>query len=148
MVAGKTGRHTFVNWDQVLTQECAHHPALNPYAMPQNAGTRRDLADGFGAVSLDILKRTAMIPMDPEHGEDDLEALAHNIRLAASEIHAGALGPGEAYRTRTAPDLQKFDAPSGDQEMPATPVARGLGETEPDWTTARTVQLHTGGIIP
>ena len=77
MVAGKTGRHTFVNWDQVLTQEGAHHRALNPYRMPENARCRRDLPQGFGETSLGILNRTVMIPMDPDHGEDDLEALAH-----------------------------------------------------------------------
>ena len=110
VVAGKTGRHTFTNWDQVLTQEGAHHAALNPYALPANAGLRRDLAEGFGAVSLDILGRTVMIPMDPDHGEDDLEVLAHNIRLAAIEIDDGVLPAGQSYRAMGAPDLQKFDA--------------------------------------
>ncbi len=112
VVAGKTGRHTFTNWDQVLTQEGAHHAALNPYALPQNAGLRGAVPEGFGAASLDILKRTVMIPMDPDHGEDDLEALAHNIRLAAQEIDDGQLAAGQAYRAMAAPDLQKFDATS------------------------------------
>jgi dTDP-4-amino-4,6-dideoxygalactose transaminase len=110
VVAGKTGRHTFTNWDQVLTQEGAHHAALNPYSMPQNAGLRRDLPQGFGETSLDILARTVMIPMDPDHGEDDLDVLSHNIRLAAIEIDDGALPAGQAYREMGAPDLQKFDA--------------------------------------
>lgn len=110
IVAGKTGRHTFTNWDQVLTQEGAHHAALNPYTLPENAKTRRDLPDGFGAASLDILRRTVMIPMDPDHTEDDLETLAHNIRLAATEIGDGGLHAGQTYREMKAPDLQKFDA--------------------------------------
>lgn len=112
VVAGKTGRHTFVNWDQVLTQQGAHHDALNPYCLPQNAGTRRELPNGFGRVSLDVLNRTAMIPMDPDHSEDELEALAHNIRLAASEIDAGVSLPGRTYQKMKVPDLQKFDANS------------------------------------
>ena len=109
VVAGKTGRHTFINWDQVLTQEGAHHTALNPYTMPENAGLRRSLPDGFGAASLDILNRTVMIPMDPDHTEDDLDALAHNIRLAAMKIDDSAPA-GAAFREMKAPDLQKFDA--------------------------------------
>lgn len=112
VVGGKTGRHTFTNWDQVLTQEGAHHAALNPYTLPQNAQTRRDLPEGFGRTSLDILGRSVMIPMDPDHDEEDLEALAHNIRLAAMEINDGGLRPGQAYRDLKSPDLQKFDAPS------------------------------------
>ena len=110
VVAGKTGRHTFVNWDQVLTQEGAHHTALNPYGLPQNAGLRGVIPEGFGQISLDILGRSVMIPMDPDHDESDLEALAHNIRLAAAEIDDGHLRAGQAYRDLKAPDLQKFDA--------------------------------------
>lgn len=110
VVAGKTGRHTFVNWDQVLTQQGAHHVASNPYNLPQNARTRRDIPEGFGRRSLDILSRTVMIPMDPDHGQDDLEALSHNIRLAASEISTGDIGSGAGYRETGSPDLQKFDA--------------------------------------
>lgn len=110
VVAGKTGRHTYVNWDQVLTQEGAHHAALNPYTMPENATLRRDIPEGFGVTSLDILGRSVMIPMDPEHSEDDLERLAHNIRLAALEADGQSRGPGQVYREMRAPDLQKFDA--------------------------------------
>ncbi len=112
IVAGKTGRHSFFNWDQVLAQEGAHHVALNPYALPQNAQARRDLPDGFGQTSLDVLNRSVMIPMDPDHGESDLEAIAHNIRLSAAEIDHGGLRPGQAYRELGSPDLQKFDAQS------------------------------------
>ncbi len=112
VVAGRTGRHTFTNWDQVLTQEGAHHAALNPYALPQNSVLRRAIPDGFGQSSLDILGRTVMIPMDPDHGEDDLEALAHNIRLAATELDDGTLRSGQSYRDLKSPDLQKFDAQS------------------------------------
>lgn len=110
VVAGKTGRHTFTNWDQVLTQEGAHHAALNPYTLPENAHTRRSVSEDFGKTSLDILYRTVMIPMDPDHTEDELDALAHNIRLAASEIDGGTMHKGAGYRDLKAPDLQKFDA--------------------------------------
>jgi dTDP-4-amino-4,6-dideoxygalactose transaminase len=112
VVAGKTGRHTFVHWDQVLTQEGAHHAAMNPYKMPENADLRRDIPDGFGAASLDILNCTVMIPMDPDHDEDDLETLSHNIRLAALDVDGQSPAKGLSYREMKAPDLQKFDAPA------------------------------------
>jgi len=114
VVAGRTGRHTFVNWEQILTHEGAHHPSVDPYNLPQNAGTRRDIPEGFGARSLDILDRTVMVPMDPGHTEEDLEAIAHNIRLAATEVDGGSLRRGEGYREMKAPDLQKFDVPAGE----------------------------------
>jgi dTDP-4-amino-4,6-dideoxygalactose transaminase len=110
VVAGRTGRHTFTNWDQVLQHEGAHHVALNPYLMAENAGTRRDLPPGFGERSLSILSRTVMIPMHPGHGEDDLEAIAHNIRIAAAAIPDGRAAEAARLMSVAAPDLQKFDA--------------------------------------
>ena len=99
-MAGKTGRHTFVNWDQVLTREGAHHPAMNPYAMPENAGLRRDIPDGFGERSLRILERSVMIPMDPpDHTEDDLETLS-------AQHPAGGAGTGRPD-TCARPDLPR-----------------------------------------
>ena len=41
VVAGKTGRHNYTEWDQVLMGEGAAHPAMNPFTMPQNAECRR-----------------------------------------------------------------------------------------------------------
>ena len=41
VIAGKTGRHTYTEWDQVLMGMGAAHPAMNPYTMPANAGCRK-----------------------------------------------------------------------------------------------------------
>ena len=43
VIAGKTGRHTYTEWDQVLIGEGAAHPAMNPYLMPANAECRQQL---------------------------------------------------------------------------------------------------------
>ena len=40
VIAGKTGRHTYTEWDQVLIGAGAAHPAMNPYLMPANQGLR------------------------------------------------------------------------------------------------------------
>ena len=42
VIAGKTGRHTYTEWDQVLMGAGAAHPAMNPY---NHAGQRRLPAD-------------------------------------------------------------------------------------------------------
>ncbi len=108
VVAGKTGRHTFTNWDQILLQEGAHQASVNPYKMPENAKTRRDIPKGFGQRSLDILNRTVMIPMNPDHSDADLDAIIHNIRSVSAGTDMAKAG-GE-LRTVATPDLQKFDA--------------------------------------
>ena len=35
VIAGKTGRHNYTEWDQVLMGAGAAHPAMNPYNMPR-----------------------------------------------------------------------------------------------------------------
>ncbi len=99
MIAGKTGRHTFPQWDQVLQHEGAHHPALDPYRLPQNQGLRRDYPPDLGRRSLDILNRTVMIATHPLHSDAEIEDTIHNIDAAA---RAGArrrgAGRGRAAR--------------------------------------------------
>ena len=35
VVAGKTGRHNYTEWDQILMGAGAAHPAMNPFTMPE-----------------------------------------------------------------------------------------------------------------
>ena len=65
VIAGKTGRHTYTEWDQVLMGMGAAHPAMNPYNHPDNAGCRRHYDKDMCARSLEILNRTVMVPTDP-----------------------------------------------------------------------------------
>lgn len=113
VVAGKTGRHTFTQWDQVLMREGAHHPALNPYKLPENQGCRMSYAHDLGQRSLDILNRTVMIAMHPAHGDREIEDTVHNID-AAARVALGHASPEEVELRNAAPvDLQKFDSVSG-----------------------------------
>jgi dTDP-4-amino-4,6-dideoxygalactose transaminase len=110
MVAGKTGRHTFPQWDQVLMHEGAHHPALDPYRLPQNQGLRLAYPDDLGRRSLDILNRTVMVATHPLHSDAEIEDIIHNID-AAARVALGEAGADEVELRATAPvDLQKFDS--------------------------------------
>ena len=109
VVAGKTGRHNYVEWDQVLMGAGAAHPAMNPYNMPQNAECRRTYSKDMCARSLDILNRTVMVPTHPLHTKEDIENTIHNIGVAARVVLAG-LPIEEADLRDAAPiDPQKFD---------------------------------------
>ena len=83
VIAGKTGRHTYTEWDQILMHDGAAHAAMNPYAMEANKDCRKDYSKDMCQHSLDILNRTVMIPTDPEHGEAETEQLTRNIEAAA-----------------------------------------------------------------
>ena len=63
VIAGKTGRHTYTEWDQVLIGAGAAHPAMNPYLMPANAECRRTYSRDMCAGSLDD-------PRPHGHGSD------------------------------------------------------------------------------
>ena len=83
VIAGKTGRHTYTEWDQILMHDGAAHAAMNPYAMEANKDCRKDYSKDMCQHSLDILNRTVMIPTEPEHGEAETEQLTRNIEAAA-----------------------------------------------------------------
>lgn len=109
VVAGKTGRHNYTEWDQVLMGEGAAHPALNPFNMPQNAECRRTYSADMCARSLEILNRTVMIPTDPRHGAAEIDDIVHNIN-AAAHVALADLPAEQAEFRRTAPlEVQKFD---------------------------------------
>jgi dTDP-4-amino-4,6-dideoxygalactose transaminase len=109
VVAGKTGRHNYTEWDQVLMGAGAAHPAMNPFTMPQNAQCRRSYSKEMCARSLAILDRTVMVPTHPLHTNQDIEDTIHNIGMAARVALAG-MSVEEADFRRAAPvDVQKFD---------------------------------------
>jgi dTDP-4-amino-4,6-dideoxygalactose transaminase len=130
VIAGKTGRHTYTEWDQVLIGAGAAHPAMNPYLMPANAECRRTYARDMCARSLDILDRTVMVATHPQHGEAETDDIIHNIGVAARVALAGM--PLEAAELRDAApvDAQKFDiagrdGAGGDPETNAVGGERG-----------------------
>jgi dTDP-4-amino-4,6-dideoxygalactose transaminase len=110
VIAGKTGRHTFTQWDQVLMHEGAAHPALNPYTLPQNQGLRRTYPEGMCRESLEILNRTVMIATHPQHGPQEIEDIIHNIDAAARVALEDASLDDVQLRRAAPVDLQKFDA--------------------------------------
>ena len=133
VVAGKTGRHNYTEWDQVLMGEGAAHPAMNPFNMPQNAQCRRTYSKDMCARSLEILNRTVMIPTHPTHGPSEVEDIIHNIQ-AAAHVALAALSVEEANFRNNAPlEFQKYDL-SKSQRFPMRqcPVARRGGTENRD----------------
>jgi dTDP-4-amino-4,6-dideoxygalactose transaminase len=109
VIAGKTGRHNFTQWDQVLTHEGAHHPALNPYRLAENKDCRTDLPQGFGKRSLDIVNRTVMIGTHPLHSKQDIDNTIHNIGVAARVALEGIPAEKATLRKTQPLDMQKYD---------------------------------------
>ena len=115
VIAGKTGRHTYTEWDQVLIGAGAAHPAMNPYLMAANAPCRKSYSMDMCAASLEILNRTVMVPTNPEHTQAQISGIIHNIAIAA-RVALGGMNLDDA-ELRDVPeiDVQKFDAVSRDR---------------------------------
>jgi hypothetical protein len=109
VVAGKTGRHNYTEWDQVLMGAGAAHPDMNPYNMPANAACRRTYSKDMCARSLAILNRTVMVPTHPLHSQQDTDDILHNISVAARVVLAGMPLADADLRNATPVDPQKFD---------------------------------------
>lgn len=110
VVVGKTGRHTFNHWDQVLMREGAHHPDLNPYTLPANKGLRTTYPEGMCKDTLDIVNRTVMVATSPLHSEQEIDDMIHNIDQAARVALDHITVEDAVIRSTAAVDLQKFDS--------------------------------------
>jgi len=109
VIAGKTGRHTYTEWDQVLMGAGAAHPAMNPFNMPANVECRRSYSKDMCARSLEILNRTVMVPMHPLHTARDIDDIIHNIGVA-TRVALGGMPAREADIRNPQPiEEQKFD---------------------------------------
>lgn len=71
-----SGRHVYSNWDPMLEKQAGSHRALNPFLMPQNQGLRMDYTADIPN-TLDILRRTVFVHMNPDWTEEEaLEKIA------------------------------------------------------------------------
>ena len=113
VIAGRTGRHTYTEWDQVLMGVGAAHPAMNPYNHPDNAACRRAYSKDMCARSLDILNRTVMVPTNPLHSQEEIDAIIHNIDVAAKVVFGGLKAEEATILETAALDSQKFDMKAG-----------------------------------
>jgi dTDP-4-amino-4,6-dideoxygalactose transaminase len=109
VIAGRTGRHNYTEWDQVLMGAGAAHPAMNPFHMPANAECRRTYSKDMCSQSLEILNRTVMIATHPQHRDQDVEDIVHNIGEAARVVFAGMPKEDADIRNSKPIDAQKFD---------------------------------------
>ena len=110
VVAGKTGRHTYTQWDSVLAHEGAAHPALNPYNLPQNQGLRTDYSPDMCLNSLGILNRTVMVATSPLHTDAEIDDLIHNIDAAARVALEKMSSETVQLRDVAPVDKRKFDS--------------------------------------
>lgn len=85
-VCGKTGRHTYTEWDYILNHRAGHHPAMNPFTWEANKPCRKNYSPDMCAKSLEILNRTVMIGNNVGRTDADVDAQIAAIRAAAPAV--------------------------------------------------------------
>ena len=81
-IAAKTGRHTYNEWDPILQKRGAHHPALDPFKLPQNRRCRMNYSADMLPRSLDILNRTAMVGINLDRTNAQVQARIRELLAA------------------------------------------------------------------
>ena len=64
----------------------AHHPARNPFNLPENQGLRTDYDAGMCPRTLDILARTVYISLHPDWNEDKISQVIASCFQAAAKL--------------------------------------------------------------
>ena len=82
-IAGKTGRHNYTEWDQILLKEGSFHQSMNPFKLSQNKKCRMTYTKNMCKQSLEILNKTVMIPTDPKNSQKQINKKINNIKKAA-----------------------------------------------------------------
>ena len=78
------GKHLYTNWTPLLEHRVGHHPAMNPFLHPANKELRTEYSLEMCSRTLDILRRTVYISMNPNWTEDEISESIAVCRDAAS----------------------------------------------------------------
>lgn len=83
-----SGRHVYANWEAILNRQGGPTPAGNPFLHPANTATAPHYAKEMLPKTLAILKRTVLIPVNPDWTPAQCSAVAQAITAAAAGIAA------------------------------------------------------------
>lgn len=81
-----SGRHVYTNWEPIMNKRGACHPAMDPFKLPANQGLNFNYSDDMCPTTLDVLKRTVCISMNPDWTEEEIQRKIDNIRMAAQGL--------------------------------------------------------------
>ena len=81
-----TGKHVYSNWTPILEKRGALHPLMDPFKMEANLPITPDYSVDMCPVSLDYLKRTVHIPMNPEWTDEELEEKIALVKSALAQL--------------------------------------------------------------
>jgi dTDP-4-amino-4,6-dideoxygalactose transaminase len=87
-----SGKHVYTNWDPILQKRVGHHPAMNPFNFEANKDCNANYSLDMCPKTLDILKRTVLIPLSPDWTDETIQAKIEACRNAANLGAVTAVG--------------------------------------------------------
>ena len=99
-------KHVYVNWTPLLEHRVGHHPAMNPFLFSANQGLRSEYSRDSCVPTLDILRRTVFISMNPDWTDAEIsESIAVCRAAVTDEAALCVAGKAEAVaQSQQAPD--------------------------------------------
>jgi dTDP-4-amino-4,6-dideoxygalactose transaminase len=78
-----SGKHVYTNWTPLREKRISHHPDMNPFHFPKNAGSPARYDETACPRTLELLRRTVFLSIDPDWTEAQVAARVNAIRGAA-----------------------------------------------------------------
>jgi dTDP-4-amino-4,6-dideoxygalactose transaminase len=78
-----SGKHVYTNWTPLREKRVSHHPDMNPFNFPKNRGLRMNYDETACPRTLDLLRRSVFVSINPDWTEEQVAAQAKAIRNTA-----------------------------------------------------------------
>jgi len=66
------GKHVYTNWEPLRKKRISHHPDMNPFFFEKNRGLRTDYSDSACPRTIEILRHTVYITINPDWTEEEI----------------------------------------------------------------------------
>lgn len=86
MVLIDHGKHVYTQWTPLREKLSSHHPDMNPFFFARNKGLRMDYGDTACPRTLEILRRTVYVSINPDWVENELVKKQAALKAAAGTL--------------------------------------------------------------
>jgi dTDP-4-amino-4,6-dideoxygalactose transaminase len=81
-----SSKHVYFDWEPIMEKRGSHHPLLDPFKMLQNKNLNMNYHKEMCPNTLDILRKTVKIGMNPDWSKEDIEKKAEACKKAAANL--------------------------------------------------------------
>ncbi len=76
------GKHVYTNWEPLRAKRISHHTDMNPFFFPKNKGLRADYSDTACPRTLEILRRTVYVQINPDWSGEQIASRVEALQAA------------------------------------------------------------------